>query len=551
MRNRLKYISIYRISVIVWMSAKFLWQIFWFQRFHPIWDEETKRKWNRLLARQAKEYRITSIRLGGMLIKFGQFLSSRADLLPDIFIKELEGLVDRVKPTPFENSKQTIEKDWGADLEEYLESIDEKAVASASIGEVYKARLKDGTTIALKVQRYRVKDIFHMDFKALRIVFWMLDKFTPYGKKADLPALYRELVTVMSNELDFRKELENGNYFKRRFQHIPNVYIPEYFDELSTERVLAMEWIEGVKVTDIEFMKEHGIDREAVARTLFDLCVEQFLNNGTFHSDPHPGNLMLKQDGTLVVIDFGMVGDIHKQDAGYIRQMIQGFILDDYDRVIDALQKMNFLLENADTNKVKKLMRETTVMYLDGEFEKLDAAMMQQIMKDIQEFVNEQPIQLPADYAFLGRATSIIVGVLTAVYPQIDLIDWGKPVIKKWMTGEDSRFSIYKEVASDAARPLLSLPRALVNYLESGERDREWEAEKQQQTMFHHYYLFYALLSFIFLMVGIALGTYGQLAAVQFLLIVGYIAAGVGFILLIIFAFKHMSMIKSLNRRMK
>ncbi|MBA2175196.1 AarF/ABC1/UbiB kinase family protein [Halobacillus locisalis] len=553
MKERLKYISFYRITVIVWMSIRFLVQIFWFQKTHRVWDQETQRKWEAMLEKQAGEYRRKAIKLGGLLIKFGQFLSSRGDLLPPSFIKELEGLVDRVKPVPFEKSKETMEEDWQGPIEDFVASIDEKPVASASIGEVYKATLKNGTTAAIKVQRYRVKEIFGMDFKALRIVFWLLDRFTKYGRKADLPALYREVVRVISNELDFTMEMKNGNHFKKRFEEFPNVYVPEYNTDLSTKRVLVMEWIEGAKITDLAFIRKHQIKREVIAKTLFDLCVEQFLYTGMFHSDPHPGNLMLKPDGTIVVIDFGMVGEIKKEDANSIRTMIQGFILDDYDLVIQALQEMEFLLPDANTEQVKKILKQTTDMYLEGNFDKLDANTMNETLEEIQQFINDQPIQLPADYAFLGRATSIIVGVLSTVYPQIDLIDWGKPVIKEWISGgkDNSSFSIYKEVAKESARPLLSLPRALVEYLEDGDKEREWKSDKQRHHLFHQFYLFYAFVSLLFMASGSAALYWTLVVPVLPAVWIGSGLLTAGTIGLVISFIKHWNMIRKIhyNRR--
>ncbi|WP_226581540.1 ABC1 kinase family protein [Halobacillus litoralis] len=551
MGQRLKYISIYRITVIVWMSLKFLVQIYWFGKRHKIWNQDTKKKWEDMLAEQAEEYRKKAVSLGGLLIKFGQFLSSRGDLLPKSFIKELEGLVDRVEPIPFSYSKKIMEQDWNAPMEEYLSSIDEAAVASASIGEVYKAQLKDGTPVAVKVQRYRVRDSFRMDFKALKIVFWVVDRFTIYGKKADLPALYQEVVRVISNELDFTMELDNGIHFKKRFKDFPDVYIPEYYSDLSTKRVLVMEWIEGAKITDISFIKKNGIDREKTAHRLFDLCVEQFLYAGMFHSDPHPGNIMLKEDGTIVMIDFGMVGEIKNEDANSIRTMIQGFILDDYDRVIEALQEMDFLLPDADTEKVKKLLKQTTDMYLEGNFDKLDAHMMNDMLEDVQQFVKEQPIQLPADYAFLGRATSIIVGVLSSVYPQIDLIQWGRPVIREWVSGNDSNYSLYKDVIKETARPLLSLPRALIEFLEDGDKEREWKSYHQKNQLFHQYYLFYTFLSLLVLASGGGALFYTMIVPVLPSLWIGSSLAVVGLFGFFICSISHVRMLKRIhhNRR--
>ncbi|WJE15452.1 AarF/ABC1/UbiB kinase family protein [Halobacillus sp. ACCC02827] len=549
--ERMKYISIYRITVIVWMSMKFLIRIYWFEKRHRIWDQDTKRKWEEMLSDQAEEYRRKAVHLGGLLIKFGQFLSSRGDLLPSSFIKELEGLVDRVEPVPFYRSKETIEEDWNASVDTHLSTIEETPVASASIGEVYKAYLKDGTPVAVKVQRYRVKDTFRMDFRALKIVFWMLNKFTVYGKKADLPALYREVVRVISNELDFTMELENGRHFKKRFGDFPSVYIPEYYSDLSTKRVLVMEWVEGTKITDLSFIKKNGIDREQIARTLFDLSIAQFLDAGMFHSDPHPGNLMLKADGTVVVIDFGMVGEIKQEDADALRTMVQGFILDDYDRVIEALQEMDFLLPNADTERVKKLLKQTTEMYLDGNFDKLDAHMMNDMLSDLQQFVKDQPIQLPADYAFLGRATSIIIGVLSAVYPNIDLIQWGRPVIKQWVSGDGSNASLYTEVIKETVRPLLSFPRALIEYLEDGDKEREWKSYHQRNRLFHQLYLVYTAFSFLIFVSGVAALYYTLVVPVLPSVWISGVFMGVGLLGFFICSIKHVRMLKGIhhNRR--
>ncbi|MCA0971090.1 AarF/ABC1/UbiB kinase family protein [Halobacillus litoralis] len=547
MKERLKYIPIYRITVIVWMAFRFLMQILWFQKTNRNWTEETERKWNEMLQKQADEYRRKAISLGGLLIKFGQFLSSRGDLLPQSFIKELEGLVDRVKPVPFSKSKAIIEDDWQSDLDEYVEWIEEDAVASASIGEVYQAKLKDGTLAAIKVRRYRVDEIFKMDYKALRIVFWMINRFTRYGRKADLPALYQEVVRVISNELDFTKELKNGNQFKKRFHDFPNVYIPEYNSNLSTKRVLVMEWIEGAKVTDLAFIRKHQLDRERIAKTLFDLCIEQFLYNGMFHSDPHPGNLMLKPDGTLVVIDFGMVGEVRDEDVRSIRKIVQGFILEDYDMVVQALEQMGFLLPNADSDKVKNLLKQSTDLYLDGNFDKLDPNTMNETLEEIEGFIKDQPIQLPADYAFLGRATSIIVGVLSTVHPQIDLIEWGRPVIRDWISGDEkqSTASLYTEVAKETARPLLSLPRALVNYLEDGDKERDWKTQHQQKQMSHQFYLFYALLSFIMMLAGVGL----MLVEALTIMWITSVITGIGLIGVVFCLVNHWRMIKDMTKQ--
>ncbi len=544
-----KYNTLYRIYSIVFMTMKFLLQIYSFQFIHRVWDKETNKKWERMLAGQAREYRKNALELGGLMIKFGQFLSTRRDLLPAAFIKELEGLTDKVKSVPFKYSRQTLEEEWETNLETHLADFDRYPVASASIGEVYKAKLHNGAPVAVKVRRHRVEEVFHKDFRALRIVFWLLSRFTIYGKKADLQKLYKEIVSVMSQELDFEQELQYANYFKKRFKENENIHIPEYYDELCTDRVLVMEWVDGERIDNLSFMQEHGIDRKQIAKALFDFYIDQFINPGVFHADPHVGNLLIQQDGTIAVLDFGMAGEIRKEDTKQLRSVVQGVILDDYDRVIHALLEMDFLLENYDTEKIKKLLKKTLDIYQEQAGQRMQGELLEQVMEDLQVFVKEQPIQLPADYAFLGRAASILLGVLLSIYPEVDMVKWARPVVKQWASGENGKGSIYTEVFKESARPLLSLPRELIDWMNDGERDREWAKNKQRYKFMHQYYLFYAAICFFLLTVAAAVFSAGWFIDSRELIKGGAFASGMFLILLGALARKHHKMIHSLKHK--
>lgn len=541
----MKYNSLYRIVMIVSMALKFLLQIIWFNWTHRVSDETTKRKWEALLSSQAQVYRKKAVKLEGLLIKVGQFLSTRADLLPDVFIRELEGLVDRVDAVPFELSKQTLVSEWGYPIHETLESISDHAVASASIGEVYKAKLYSGEEVAIKIQRHRVEEIFHTDFKALKIVFWLFNHLTNIGKKADLASLYKEMVSTMSQELDFKQELQYGLYFKERYKNRPDIYVPDFYEELSTRKVLVMEWIEGAKITDRAFIRQHHIDREQLAKRLFNIFVDQFLYQGYFQADPHPGNLLLKSDSTIVMIDFGMIGEVKKQDTAYIRDMIKGFVFDDYDAVVSSLKLMNFLLPQTNEKKVKKVISDAATIYLSNDGTKFDSDTLNSILEDLRIIVKEQPIQLPADYAFLGRAANIVIGVLTAIYPQIDLKEWGEPVVKEWITGKDqSNFSFYKEVIKDSAKPLLSLPQSIINALNDGDKDRELKEELFYQSSLQRFYSLFTTLAFILFVVGLSIGLLGELLIKPFMVYLGGGLTVLSCLLLIRFFFKYLNIIK-------
>ncbi|QKS70701.1 AarF/ABC1/UbiB kinase family protein [Paenalkalicoccus suaedae] len=500
----MKYNSLYRIFIIVKMFIKFVLQLYIFNKRHKTWDSPTQEKWEKLLQKQAIEYRKVALKLEGLMIKVGQFLSTRADIMPEIFLKELADLIDQVPPVSSDISLGILEEEWGQDIYNYLEWVSDKPVASASIGEVFQARMRNGQEVAIKIQRHRVASIVQTDFKALRIVLFITDKFTKFGKEIDTKALYREVVSIVGDELDYTKERKNAQSFQQRFSGTDAYYIPQFYEEYCTSKVLVMEWIEGRKVTDISFMKQHGIDRKKTAASVFQFFIDQLLDQGAFHADPHQGNILIKADGTIVILDFGMIGYISRGDSAKIRRMLQGFVLDDYKLVIDQLQELGFLLPNANKYKLEQILRESVDLYLSQDISTMDQKLVEEIFEDLQALVREQPIQLPVEFAFLGRAASIGLGVLTIIDPDIDFIELGKPVVLEWLDEADnSEEDIRLQVLKDSVKPLLSLPRNMNEYLESPKSALRSEERRQFHSFSNQRYLL--ILTFSGLFTGLSL----------------------------------------------
>lgn len=534
----------YRYFVIVWMTLKFIFQIYFFYIRHRVWDGPTRKKWDALLVKQAIEYRKKAVHLGGVLIKVGQFLSTRTDFMPDVFIRELSGLVDRVPSGSFTYAKKVMEKEWGNTMETHLSDISESPIASASIGEVYYATLKNGSEVAVKIQRERVQEIFHKDFKALKMVFWLISLLTSFGKQSDLKALYRELIYVMDRELDFEQELAYATYFGDRYKDYTGIRIPNYYKELCTKKVLVMDWIEGAKVTDTRFLKNNHIDEETVAKRLFDFYIDQFLTPGNFHADPHAGNLMVQKDGTVVILDFGMVGVIREQDVQYFKRFIRGLITEDYDIVLTALEEMDFVLPNANKDTIKKMLKQTVELYKNGTFDITDAHVMNQIKDDIRIFVKDQPIQLSADYAYLGRAISIIYGILISLYPDMDIKGWAQPKLKELLGAKNIAYTIYKEAARETIRPLLSLPQATLNWLKNDSERLNWDKEKTYLTFKHHFYLLIEGFSFMIGISGVLFIIFVSNMLNRQMVVISYTLTGVSFLILLITLMKHHKWIK-------
>ncbi|WP_232336836.1 ABC1 kinase family protein [Planococcus lenghuensis] len=506
----------YRIYRIVWLALKFYLQIMLFRKRHQgTWDPLTVNKWNQLVTKQAKEYKKAAQQLGGLLIKVGQFLSTRADIMPPTFLAELEGLTDRVPSVSRGKIVSVIETEWNAPYTQYLQTLSDEVVASASIGEVYKGILKDGTEVAIKVQRPGTERIIHADFQAFAFIMWFFRKFTPLDKKADLPALYGEMIRTIGNELDFLEELKSGRSFSDRFGTFPGVRIPSYYEELSTKRVLVMEWIEGSRITDLSFIEKHDLERKELAERLFLLFLEQVLNGGQFHADPHGGNILLTADGTITLIDFGMTGTITKADAQAGLRIAEGVIFKNYDQVLDALEELGFLLPHANRSLLKDAINRTVKMYESSELFQMDSLMLQQLLEDLQELVLTQPVQLPAEFAFFGRAASTFVGVLYVLDPEVDLLGLARPRVLEWAKSQETGGRVFgrEDVLRwllNATDPARALPQKLAGFLEEPDRfrhylqrrdetDREWKRTLQTRTFAGCF----GLLSFIGLSVGI------------------------------------------------
>lgn len=486
--TRIAFIRIFRI---VFMTVKFYTQVMLFQRRHRAnWNPLVQEKWEKLVTKQAKEYKVLALKLGGLMIKLGQFLSTRADIMPPSFLAELEGLTDRVPSVPRPKIVSVLEAEWNSPYSSYLTSLSEEAVASASIGEVYKGVLKDGTEVAIKVQRPGTDRILRADFQAIRIVIWFLRTFTPLSEQMDFKQLYSEMTETIGAELNFLQELQSGRAFSERFNGMEGVRFPVYFDEYTTRRVLVMEWIEGARITDLAFIEKHNLDRHELSERLFILFLEQVLYGGQFHADPHGGNILLKPDGTIVLIDFGMTGTISKADSQAVLKIAEGIIFKNYDEVLDALEDLRFLLPQADRALLADTIARLVTAYESNELMQMDSFVVERLLRDLQDIVRTQPVQLPAEFAFFGRAASIFVGVLHVLDPGIDLLALARPRILEWAsTQKEGKRMFGKEDIFrwliQASNPLRIFPQKVINYLEEPERMRHYLENRDGRVREH------------------------------------------------------------------
>ncbi|ETI67067.1 ABC1 kinase family protein [Neobacillus vireti] len=472
MRNKRKWLRMWRI--LSFAFSAFI-RVYWYRILKKSQSEREK-LWGKI----GQEFRQTLFELEGLLIKVGQFLSIRADLLPASFINQIQDLVDQVPASPWEEISLELEREWGGPIEDILASIDAKAVASASIGEVYRGKLKDGTTVAVKVQRPEIRSIIQTDFRSLAIIIWFADHFAPVPKGfINFKLLYQELKTVIEREVDFMKEMEAVIHFRQRFQAFPKLHIPKVYPELCTSKVMVLEWVDAARITEVDFLERYSIDRVELSQRLFRLFIPQWVEAGVFHADPHAGNVMIKSDGTLVLLDFGMVGEISKKDAMNFQDLIQSIFAKNYSMAVKVLMDLGFFLPDANSKTIEPLLKEA----LSIDFNQLKEMDLFQVKRDVNEMIKSLPIQVPTRFVFLGRSFVTVEGMLHTINPNQEFLEIAKPAFIDWLKqGNQNKWKLLVKWVQ--AQPVFQIFHSITDLLKTPKRLLE-QKERQHQSEFY------------------------------------------------------------------
>ncbi|TKC18897.1 ABC1 kinase family protein [Robertmurraya kyonggiensis] len=455
-----------------------------FQIYRYKITKKPKSEWDKLWSEIGERFRNTLFELEGLLIKIGQILSTRADLLPESFIKQIEDLTDHVPPSTWNEIEHVLESEWGGPVQELLQSIEEEAVASASIGEVYKGILKSGKQVAIKVQRPNIQSIIQTDFHTFKIIIWLIDLLVPVPKGfINFKVLYRELKQVIERELDFNIELQTQIYFSERFKDNSYVVIPSVYPELSTSKVLVMDWVIGERITNDDALLEMGVKRDVLVKHLLEIFLPQWLEPGTFHADPHPGNMLVTKKGKIILLDYGMVGDISKQDANCFQELIENVLSKNYGKAVECLRTLGFLLPEADARVIEKFLGEMASFQLS----QLKAADIFALKKEMYEMVQVLPIQVPTRFVFLGRAFVTVEGIIQHLAPDGDLVEIAKPIFIKWLNqqGNAKWAFAWRWVQS---QPLFKIFHTVTDFLNM---PRKLEAMKEVEQRRHFQFQIY------------------------------------------------------------
>lgn len=437
-----------------------------------------------------RKFRLLAIRMGGVMIKVGQFLSSRLDVLPREVTDELSGLQDEVPPESFEQIRAIIEAEFNTPLEEKFSSFNPIPMAAASIGQVYYARMcatqGDGTpcpAVVVKVQRPHIEEIVNVDLSALRIVGRWLQKYRPLSKHANIPKLLEEFSRSLYEEIDYIHEGKNAEKFAENFKEDPNVRVPAVYWTHTTRRVLTLEDVSAIKITDYASIEQAGIDRSAVAKRLLDTYLKQIFEDGFFHADPHPGNLFVQVPDTgagpsewkLTFIDFGMTGTLPENTFKGLREVLIAVGTQDAHRLVQAYQTLDLLLPGANL----ELLERADQRLFERFWGKSTTQMVEMHAEEAREFINEfgdllyeMPFQLPENLILLGRCVSILSGMCSGLNPDFNVWESIAPYASSLLEadGGDKWKTLLDEVLN-VLKKLVTLPgktESLINRMEQG-----------------------------------------------------------------------------------
>lgn len=439
-----------------------------------------QRSGERRYRRMTREFRDLAIALGGMQIKLGQFLSARADILPAYITEELSGLQDEVPAAPLAYSLAIIRAELGADPETLFQSFDRTPVAAASLGQVYYGVLHDGRAVAIKVQRPRIDEIIAIDLRAVRAVIQIIKNHPIIKRRANLDLLFDEFARVLRQELDYEAEAQNALRFRANFADTPGIYVPEPYPEESAQRVLVMERVNGIRLSDYAALDRAGISRAELAARINRIFLKMFFLDGFFHADPHPGNMFVRPEArpadapasdptpyTLILLDSGMVGDLPDNTMQIVRDGVVGVTTNNAQRIVDALDRMGMILPEADRRPIVRAFDRVLRITYNQSQRQLTNIDVDRVFDQTQDLVRELPFQIPQNLIYLGRSISMVSGLVTGLYPDINLFEETQPFAQQIVDRERRDGQWVERIQQEAgnyARIAASLPQRLDDY---------------------------------------------------------------------------------------
>jgi predicted unusual protein kinase regulating ubiquinone biosynthesis (AarF/ABC1/UbiB family) len=467
-RNR-RFVDIWTF-VFRFLTARWLMKKPWSYRGGMTQERQAARR--RTQAVWVKE---TFLELGPTFIKLGQLFSTRADLFPVEYVEELSQLQDRVPAFSYEQVERTINQEFAKSIPDLFSSFDPIPLAAASLGQVHKAQLHSGEEVVVKVQRPGLKKLFDIDLRILKGIAQYFQRHPDWGPGRDWLGIYDECCRILYEEIDYLNEGRNADTFRRNFRAYEWANVPRVFWRYASKRVLTLEYMPGIKISNYEALEAAGIERKTVARLGAEAYLHQLLTDGFFHADPHPGNISVNAAGELIFYDFGMMGQIQPLTRERLMQTFMGIAQKDATQVMNSLVELGAIAPVADMGPVRRSIQFMLDNFMDKPFENQSIA---QISDDLYDVAYNQPFRFPATFTFVMRAFSTLEGVGKGLDPEFNFMEVAKPFAAELMTngnlsGRDDNGGLLGELSRQAAQvgsSAFGLPRRLEDTLDKLEQ---------------------------------------------------------------------------------
>ncbi|MDB9306674.1 MULTISPECIES: ABC1 kinase family protein [Cyanophyceae] len=421
---------------------------------------------------QAVWIRNTLLELGPTFIKVGQLFSTRADIFPGEYVEELAKLQDKVPAFSYEQVEASIEEELGKKIPELFQNFEPIPLAAASLGQVHKAVLHTGESVVVKIQRPGLKKLFEIDLQILKGITRYFQNHPKWGRGRDWLGIYEECCRILWEEIDYLNEGRNADTFRRNFRGYEWVKVPRVYWRYASPKILTLEYVPGIKISQYEALEAAGLDRKLLARLGAQAYLLQLLNNGFFHADPHPGNIAVSPNGDLIFYDFGMMGQIQSNVREGLMETLFGIAQKDGDRVVRSLIDLGAIAPTEDMGPVRRSVQYMLDHFMDQPFENQSVAA---ISDDLYELAYNQPFRFPATFTFVMRAFSTLEGVGKGLDPDFNFMEVAQPYAMQLITdmnGPDNN-SFINELSRQAVQvstTAFGLPRRLEDTLEKLER---------------------------------------------------------------------------------
>lgn len=423
--RRHPFLVLRRCFIIVWPSLMFALRLWWDRRSGKIPENQQRR---------AIQLREILTELGPAYIKVGQALSSRPDLVPPAYLEELTHLQDQLPPFPNEVAFKFIEEELGAPPQQIYAEISAQPIAAASLGQVYKGKLKTGEVVAVKVQRPDLKQRIALDMYIVRgLAGWAMKTFKYL--RSDLVAIVDEFGSRIFEEMDYIQEGKNAERFEQLYGNIPDIYIPRIYWEYTRRRVLTMEWVTGTKLTNLEAIARQGIDAPHLIDVGVQCSLHQLLEHGFFHADPHPGNLLASPDGKLVYLDFGMMSEVKRSQRYSLIEAVVHLVNRDFEGLAQDYVKLDFLTPDTD---LRPIVPAFASVFNDALSATVSEMNFKSITDQLSALMYEFPFRVPAYYALIIRSLVTLEGIAIRIDPNFKVLSKAYPYVSKRLLTDQS-----------------------------------------------------------------------------------------------------------------